>query len=1522
MQVVLLDKKKLTKLTLPNVVEGAYLMEYKPVELPTKKTVSIEAQNNKWHFISNGEINAVDKGVETPSMPLANHDYFQLKISNVTGNFLLFVMPTNSNDCHKLNTDIDSITIGSDSENTILYTNEFIQPHHATIYKENERWYLSAPEEDATVYLNDVSITKNELKMGDIIFIYGLKILWLHNHIFVYNVEDKVKINNVGLSPYVESKIDNSKFTPITDDAASLELYGVNDYFFPPLRIKSKEIEKSIKIDDPPQKPDDNASPMWLQMGGRLMMIASSFMMVSMVWNGVREQGRPITDFIPQLIMIGAMLVGMLLWPQIVSVYQKRQAKKKEAIRQKKYLEYIEKMKQEIEMSLVEEEKILRENNPLLKEVSGIAFAPNSLTRWSRKIIDEDFLRIRLGEGTVPAKLKIDQVSDSFALDKDDLKELQIEVANKEYALEKSAVEFSLIENRINALICDREFEQSYIDALILQLTTFHSAAAVKLVFLLDDPNINQWEYVKYMPHTLGGHKDVRFFANGAKEIKALCSYLDAEYNYRKEIIGEQSADFSRSFAPYYIIITNDYYAIKNNSFISNIVESPFNLGYSLLIVEQSFRKIPAQCNVFLQVMEQNAYVLYKDSGEQIKFVPEYDPDINMRNVAISLSSIPLLPPGSAASLPTTLTFLDMFNVSKLEQLNIQNRWKMNNPVTSLQAEIGVQTDGQPFYLDLHEKFHGPHGLVAGTTGSGKSEFLITYLLSLAINYHPYEVQFVIIDYKGGGLAGAFENRSTGAKIPHLVGTITNLDASEMNRTLVSITSEVKRRQQIFNAARDKLGEGTIDIYKYQQFYRERKVDEPMSHLMIVSDEFAELKSQQPDFMDELISIARIGRSLGVHLILATQKPSGVVTDQIWSNSKFKVCLKVQDKSDSMDMLKRPEAASLKEAGRFYLQIGYDEFFDIGQSGWAGAAYNPTNTIVKKVDDAINFIDNTGYVYKTINNPEDKSMSKEKDDQLTSTVKHLIDVATKEGCQVEQLWKTSIPAEIFISELQKKYEYEREPFKINPIIGEYDNPSSQFQGLLTIDITNNGNTLIYGQAGSGKENLLSTIIYSVCINHHPSEANIYIVDFGVEMLKMFGGMPHVGDICTIDEEEKFLDLINMISKEMARRKQLFADYNGNYQNYLKNSGKTLPSMIVIINNYEAVDENFKNQLDILATIFRDANKFGIYFIVTTSTENTMRVRTASTFQNKLCLQMPGDETYRNLLGAPRSLRPLNIFGRGIVKLDYGQFEFQTAYICDPDEISNHISKTIEIFKQYNYKAKPVPVLPDSVTLNHVEESMTGLHNVPVGINIETKEITTYDFTRNKINIIAASDMEDNANFLHALTKLLTRDTQINLRIIDILKILDQNKVGVNVLQDQFDQVISAIHKEVTNEAALTKNHLYVFVGIGELKAKLNEDVTKQLDEIFAKVPDNQKTYFILADTSNGFKNIQSEKWASTIDKKSGIWLGSGASEQMTISFTNLSMEDRTKTDPKYAWIATKGSKTITKKIVLEEEKNE
>ena len=404
-------------------------------------------------------------------------------------------------------------------------------------------------------------------------------------------------------------------------------------------------------------------------------------------------------------------------------------------------------------------------------------------------------------------------------------------------------------------------------------------------------------------------------------------------------------------------------------------------------------------------------------------------------------------------------------------------------------------------------------------------------MLSLAINYHPDDVTFLLIDYKGGGLAGAFQKNNI--KLPHLVGTITNIDTIGLQRSLASIKSELKRRQVKFNEARNMTDEGTIDIYKYQKLYHEGVVKEPISHLLIICDEFAELKQQQEEFMDELISVSRIGRSLGVHLILATQKPAGVVNDQIRSNSKFAVCLKVQDREDSMDVIKRPDAASLKGSGQFYLQVGNDEYFVLGQSAWCGAPYFPSEVTKKKIDNSIQFISDIGITIKRVDDSVQKVVSNH-GEQLTNILRYMCMLAKNENIQAENLWLDTIPETIFVNDLRMKYGIKPSTKNVDLVIGEYDDPENQRQGIVDVNLSTDGNIVIYGNAESGKETFLSTLVYDLISCYSTERAWLYLLDFGSEALKIYKDSPHVGDVIFISDAEKLSRFFDMIQRDFIR----------------------------------------------------------------------------------------------------------------------------------------------------------------------------------------------------------------------------------------------------------------------------------------------------------------------------------------------------------------------------------------------------
>ena len=306
----------------------------------------------------------------------------------------------------------------------------------------------------------------------------------------------------------------------------------------------------------------------------------------------------------------------------------------------------------------------------------------------------------------------------------------------------------------------------------------------------------------------------------------------------------------------------------------------------------QTRADIPVGCDYVVQLSGGYRGVLINaaEKSKTVPFVSSQISDTLAVRIVRTLAPVCTDEVSLEGELIKNISMFKMLNILSVEDLDLKARWSASKVTKSMAAPVGVSKTGIVM-LDLHDKAHGPHGLVAGTTGSGKSEILQTYILSMATLYHPYEAAFVIIDFKGGGMVNQF------AQLPHLLGAITNIDGNAINRSLKSIKAELQKRQKYFAQA------DVNHIDKYIRKYKAGEVSEPLPHLIIIVDEFAELKAEQPEFMKELISAARIGRSLGVHLILATQKPAGQVNEQIWSNSRFKLCLKVQSKEDSNDCL-------------------------------------------------------------------------------------------------------------------------------------------------------------------------------------------------------------------------------------------------------------------------------------------------------------------------------------------------------------------------------------------------------------------------------------------------------------------------------------------------------------------------------------------------------------------------------------------------------------------------------------------
>ena len=1513
----LIKKKKIYNFSLPDKIEGNYWITDYDYLGNTRNLINVEEYNGHWKIKSDFETRIMSGEKELDSAILKDYSLYFLKINTDNEYVILYCSPSVEKNVYKFRVGTSrELLIGTDSNAQIFYNFPLVSPNHAKmIYKDNH-WIVQDMNSKYGTYVNNQAVTTKDLVNGDIVFIIGLKIIVLNDMLIINNLGSVLKIqDNFETVPTLVQK--QTEFD--NPDEEGIEFYHEDDYFYRAPRFKTGIEESIIQIDPPPGVIDSEDKTPAIYTVGPMMTMA--MMSLSMGYNSVSGLINGTTDIgaaLPGLIMSFAMVSTMLLWPLLQKGYQKRKRKRDEAERQTKYLQYLETKKQKIQTEMKIQRQTLIDNYIPLSEVKEIVYQKRR-NLWEREIEQPDFLDLRLGVGSTELKSQIKIPEEHFSLKDDNLLKEVYKIGSTSRLLENVPISLNFIQKNLVAVIGTGENKDKFIEGLILQMLAFHSYEDFKIVLLTNEQNASNWEYLKIVPHNWSNDRQFRYFATNLDEAKAISLELEKEFQSRKfsDNNGEMKvneADYKK-YKPYYMIITDDYKQVRDIELLKDVSEMQINYGFSMLVITPRLINVPNECKTFISIGDKVSGIFESElvSNKQKEFVADFDATLDMYGCCKLLANIPIDIAKENRSMLNTISFLEMYNVGMVEQLNILNRWKTNDPTKSLQAPVGVDKSQELFKLDLHEKAHGPHGLIAGMTGSGKSEFIITYILSMAINYHPNEVSFVLIDYKGGGLTGAFENKELGIKLPHLAGTITNLDNVEMNRALASIQSELRKRQRLFNEARDKLGESTIDIYKYQDLYRRKLVEKPISHLFIISDEFAELKDQRPEFMDQLISTARIGRSLGVHLILATQKPSGVVNDQIWSNSKFRICLKVQDKSDSMDMIKCPDAAELKQTGRFYLQVGYNELFAMGQAAWAGAQYFPTEKRKKRVDQAINIVDNVGTPIRSLEVKQNDLTVPSKGEEIGNVIKYIIDQAKKEQVLVEKLWLDRIPDFIYVEDLKKKYQYVTEYNVINPIIGEYDDPDNQKQGILTLPLSKEGNTIIFGAAGSGKELMLSSLIYSSITTHDSREVNFYILDFGAETMTMFKNAPHVGDVILSNEEEKIENLFKLVNQIIEERKKIFVDYNGSFDFYINHGGKQIPLLIIAINNVEAFLETYDQYEDILGQLTRDCLKYGVVFVLTTNGPNTVRYRLRQNFKQNILLQFNDPMDYSSVISAARKKEPSKVFGRGLVQLD-DVFEFQTAYPYQESKMKEYITTICTKLNQIcSYKAHNIPILPEVVTSQYIQEYYGDISQVPVGVEKDSLNVATINLRDKFIYTITGDDVSSEISFLSSFAKTLKKVSETKLILFDVNNAVSlENEEGIIYGQDECSECVEAL-KNIVEAKDPTGINIILLNQFAAFLEKLDTTTKTAFIDLMGKSKKLGNVKFIIIDTIDRIKGFAFEPWfKGNVDLSEGIWIGNGIANQFTLKVTTNSRILRAEIPPGFGYTIKKGKAILVK----------
>lgn len=1204
----------------------------------------------------------------------------------------------------------ERLTIGGNLSADIVLKDEYVDTDQ--LLMENRNGEISVIDDNTKygVYVNGIRIDgKKTISDYDFFSIASFSFYYKNGNIYTSS-SDKIRINNLN-SEALDGQSTNYKYPE----------------FIRNTRVEYCMPEYEIEIKQPlpkPQKPKKNII---------LSLIPSVVMLALMiVMRGILGGGGTFVIY-----SVCSMGIGIVM-SVVTYFYDEKEHKKATIKREKEYREYIEQKENEIKESRIDE---LRIRNLIYESLSNsisevFCFGKRIFEKSSR---DKDFLNIYLGKGTIESCVPVKYTKQDFIDMEDGVAQLPAEIEEKYHYIKDVPICTNFNTSNGVGVIGPKHVLQEVLKNITLDLAIRHFYKEVKMYYMYDEDDAEAMQWIRWLRHTHNDEIGVRNFMCDDESRKILLENLYSILSERETAKNENEAI---SFNTYYVVFVLDSSAIRKHP-LSKYIEKCNKYGFTFVFFEEYEEFLPKGCSEIIRLeSEETSGMLLNTANGDIEVKFEYQRISNdlAEKVALKLGATTVEEVSLESELTKNISMYELLNIFTIDDLDLKSRWEKSLVYKSMAAPLGVKTKNEVVYLDISDKAnaHGPHGLVAGTTGSGKSEILQTYVLAMATLYHPYDVGFVIIDFKGGGMANQFKD------LPHMMGAITNIDGREINRSLLSIKAELVKRQTLFAQAE------VNHINDYIKLFKRGEVTQPLPHLIIIVDEFAELKAEFPDFMKELISAARIGRTLGVHLILATQKPAGVVDSQIWSNSKFKLCLKVQTKEDSNEVIKTPLAAEIVEPGRAYFQVGNNEIFELFQSAYSGAKVMNDNDEKTKVF-SIYSLNQWGKKTLVYTNKKQQSNDNAKN-QLQVIVEYVSNYC--KSANIKNLSGICLPSLPDVLKKEALCTFEVKSQDIIVPIGIYDDPEKQEQGNYNINFSEN-NTYIIGSAMTGKTTLLQTIILQLMRYYTPNDVNVYIVDCGNMSLKSFENSNIVGGVALTSEEDKIINLFKMIFRIMDERKKVFSERGlGTHKAYIEAGYGDMPQIIIMIDNLASFREYYDNLSDDFLALSREANSLGISLVVTATQTNTMNYKALSNYGNRISLMCNDTNEYMNLFDRCR-MEPKDNAGRGLCVIDKRIVEFQTALCVDGEKeyirvenIKQEIGRCNELY--LSKKALPIPIVPEVIkfsALRQMDDLFNVAYQVPIGIQYSTVKYVKIDLVTTGLIATLGREKSGKTNFV-------------------------------------------------------------------------------------------------------------------------------------------------------------------------------
>lgn len=1266
--------------------------------------IRLHCENGNWTASRIGEIYLDGKPIETSA--LRAMQFYTLSIKNRIS--MLVINEYQEKIASVSLGKINEITIGRNEGNDIVLHSGIVSGNHAKISKTSNGYRIDNLSNSNGTFIDGKKFDSHILKDNDEVVICGYKLVYNNDTIDVYGEKGSVAVNVEKVQANNNNETEKRDSKIIFKRSPRMQL-----------DIPTGDIE----IQSPPNigiKPEKD----WLTMLQPLMV--SLPMAVIMGFFGAATRG------IMYLFSVGTAVVGVAMSVR----NNKKQTKKfeeKEGLRLEKYTQHLESATEEIEEKRAEQLSALNLADPDINECFSIA-VKRARRMWERRPSDKDFMNIRIGNGEIDFSMKISIPKSSLSLEEDDLKNRPQEIYDKYCKVQNAPITFSMQEYPICGVVGNYNDTNKLICNMVAQVATHHCYTDVKIVFVNDKTKAQDLEWVKYLPHSYSDDRTQPFIAETKAEAEAYFKNFDDLFKRRKMSNSEDNSYGKKAMQlPYYLfVITAPEFLSKKNPMNDYLFRSKnLGLGIGVILAVEDKVQLPPECERIIEINRKKGAVYNTNTASQKQeFVLDASTSAGFVKFGKALMPVFCEDTNTKNALPKKYSFYEMLGIKSAEELNIGANWANSDIENTVSAPLGIYGRNELLYLDLHENVHGPHGLVVGMTGSGKSEVVLSYMLSLASIYHPYELEFAIIDFKDGNMAARFEN------LPHLVTSITNKDNSgdelskmelkkQIKRSLLSLRAEYDRRAKIVAEELQIFKESTKDINSYMHHYKKGEIKKPLPHLVIFVDEFVELKNEYPEVITELISIAGRGRYVGMHLILSTNN-ADKITDDIKSNSKFSVCLKVQEKSESSAVIGSPDASFINNRGRGYLKVGNGTLFEMFQSGYSGL----------KV----------------------KDKSGKEITQLDAVI-GVIGEFCKEN-NIEKLPSICLPP------LSKKLDFAGEKSKdgTGVTVGVYDAPENCYQGNYELSIFS-GNTMIIGSSQTDRTNLIQGMIRTIASNYTPDEVSMYIIDFSSMFLKNFETLNHVGGVVTNGEDEKLKNLFKLLYTDLANRKEKQLSVGVSSFSAYKEAGYTdLAQIVVFIDNLTALKEQYFQDDDMLLNLCAESNAYGITFVIANSQTSGIGYKYLTHFSNRVALYCNDSTEYMSLFEGCREKLD-DIPNRALCEINKHFYECQiyTAFegekeIDKTNEIKQFIEKTNK--KCENIKAAIIPVVPEIIkaedTIQMQVKHKNDRYQIMFGLDYDSVEPLFVELVSVDILGISGREASGKHNFIRYTVDMLDK----------------------------------------------------------------------------------------------------------------------------------------------------------------------